>query len=258
MDSPLEKNPWYEKSKNYVAQPGKEYRWVWDYARFRFEFTFNNGRRIEEKALALLKFIIAVAAGSWAVFDFLASQNKRPTGSAQWFLGEAIVFLLIGAGCALKAYQPFQHIVPLTEEVALQAVDDRPNEQAALAGFSLVLAAATERESELNTERSGYIKVAVISALIAGLLFILALSWGVFQKKSPPSPVQGGQSVQVLQGAAEGPRVVLRWFSIASHCPPSRLGVCGSRVSEDQYIYPHLSKCKQISAKAAFLCCADR
>jgi len=121
------------------------------------------------------------------------------TGSEQWFFVAAIIFLVLSACFALQAYQPVQHIVPLTEEVALQAVDDRPDEQAALAGFSLTLAAATEGESELNTERSGYIRAGVVSALIAGLFFILALSWEVFQKTSLPSPVQGGQSVKVSQ-----------------------------------------------------------
>jgi hypothetical protein len=209
MDSRVTQNLWHKKANDYRAKPDKEYRWVWDYARFRFEFTFDNGRRIEEKALALLKFVVAVAAGSWAVFEFLASQGVRATGTEKWLFAGAIICLVVAAGCALKVYQPVQHIVPLTEEVALQAVDERPNAEAALAAFSLTLAAATEGESELNTERSRYLRFGVVSALIAALLFICALSLGVFQKKSPPSPGRAGQSAQVwrdldAQPALEG------------------------------------------------------
>ena len=47
MDS-VEKE-WYDKANSYQPQPGKNYGWVLDYAKFRLKFTFGNARYLEEK-----------------------------------------------------------------------------------------------------------------------------------------------------------------------------------------------------------------
>jgi hypothetical protein len=55
---------WYGAAGDFKPKTDRDYSWVWEYAKFRFEWAFNNGRYIGEKAISLLQHR---AAGVWYV-----------------------------------------------------------------------------------------------------------------------------------------------------------------------------------------------
>ncbi len=171
----------YKEASSYGPQPGKEYRWVLDYARFRLEFTFENGRYIEEKSLSLVKTVLAVAAGAWAVFSLMLSAGSIPTWPVKLLVILAIASVLGSGVCALRAFAPSDRLVPTAEDDALGVVDNSASHEAAMATFSLILKESTEYQSKLTSQKGVYVRWGVRLVYLGVALFSAALFWVVFR-----------------------------------------------------------------------------
>ena len=191
MDS-VEKE-WYDKANSYQPQPGKNYGWVLDYAKFRLKFTFGNARYLEEKSLGLLKFVFSVAFGGWAVFSFLLSRGMLIDWPAMMLIVFGGLCLLNSGWHFVKAFGPTARPVPLAEDVALRSVDSSESVDGGMENFSLTLAASTEYQSKLTSQKGKSVRRGIRWAYGGTLLFILSLFWQVFRRMFPILSLAVGQ-----------------------------------------------------------------
>jgi hypothetical protein len=173
---------WIDRANSFSAGQGKQYDWVWEYAKFRLEFTFSNGRHLEEKALNLTKFVLAVAAAASAGFSYVVREQGRADVVAVGLIFLAAIFLLLSAFSGWRAYDPERRLLPYDEARALDIANDSSTKEEALARFSLAMADSTEYESKLTVKKAQLVRKGSRYALAATLLFTLCLLWEVFRR----------------------------------------------------------------------------
>ena len=176
---------WYALANSYEAKEGRSYGWLLDYAKFRLQFTFGNGRYIEEKSLELFKLILAIAAVGWAAFSWLQSKGTLLAWPVETLVSLSVLSLLASGALLLKAFGPSDRPVPLAEDVALRAIEKYESGDRAIGNFSLTLTASTERQSEVTCEKGRQMRRALwlIYFAVAGLTFSLFLM--MFPKTIP-------------------------------------------------------------------------
>ena len=167
---------WYGAAEHFNPKPDTDYSWVWEYAQFRFQWACGNSRYIEEKAMTLFKFVLAIFGGYGAVISFLVSHKVHLT---IWscILGLPALLCLTGAGLTLfQIFDPSDHLAPIVEEAALTCIDDHASNQNCRANMSLAMAASTEFEMRASTEKATWLRRGLVLSCFSVVLFILALS----------------------------------------------------------------------------------
>jgi hypothetical protein len=170
---------WYGKADNYSPQPGKDYAWVLEYAKFRFEWACEKGRYIQEKAVTLFKLLLSLAAGVGAVFSFLISRGAT---FKLWGVGCAALGIasLVGAvAVLLLVFDPADHLYPIKEVAALEYIDRGALDQDARANLSLTLTASTEFERQATNRSARCLRVGIALAWSALFFFMFSLFLGV-------------------------------------------------------------------------------
>lgn len=173
--SPITK-VWFEKANEYAPQQGKEYAWVWEYAKFRFSSAAEARQSVEEKSLTTIKFVSIIGSGVWAVFVFLSARGMCVAESVKMsaLLGSFSLFL--AALLALLAFGPAEHRLPVNEEAALRFADRCADKEQSLGKFSLGLCASTEFENVLVSKKGALLKWS-LGFLTGGVfLFIVSLA----------------------------------------------------------------------------------
>jgi hypothetical protein len=176
---------WYALANSYEAKEGRGYAWLLDYAKFRLQFTFGNGRYIEEKSLELFKVILAIAAVGWAAFSWLLSKGIVLAWPVEILISLSVLSLLASGALLLKAFSPSDRPVPLAEDVALRAIEKYESGDRAIGNFSLTLTASTERQSEITCEKGKQMRRALWFIYFAVAGFTLSLFLQMFLKTFP-------------------------------------------------------------------------
>jgi hypothetical protein len=183
---------WNEKANAYEPQPGKDYGWVLDYAEFRLQFTFANARYLEDKSMGFLKFVLSIAVATWGIVTFLLNKGLQfdLVGAVLAVLGS--VFLAGSALLCLRSFGPSRRPVPLNEEVALRAIDHTESSEHSKAILSLGLAATTEYQSALTSQKGGMLSRGMYWGYAGILLIISSLFWLAFRQTFPTFGPLGG------------------------------------------------------------------
>ena len=184
---------WYALANSYEAKEGRSYAWLLDYAKFRLQFTFGNGRYIEEKSLELFKVILAIAAVGWAAFSWLLSKGIVPAWPVEILVGLSVLSLLVSGYFLLRAFGPSDRPVPLAEDVALRAIEKYESGDRAIGNFSLTLTASTERQSEITCEKGRQMRRALCLIYLAVAGLTLSLFLQTFLKMFPLSSLAVGR-----------------------------------------------------------------
>lgn len=172
---------WYRLINEFQPMEGREYGWVLDYARFRLEWAFEKTRYVEEKSQALVKLILAVTAGSWAVFSVLLPGGQPVFMGTTVFAVLALVCLLISTYYTLQASNPADHVYPAGEDKAIEYANFYAGKEAALARFALKLGDSSEQERILTIEKSMQMNRGVCFVVASVISFSLALFAQVFR-----------------------------------------------------------------------------
>ena len=114
---------WYGAADDFKPKIDRDYSWVWEYAKFRFEWACSNGRYIEDKAINLFKFLMAIAAGFGASVSFLVAQKAVLTPWSYRFGLSALLAWIISAISLFITFDPSDHLYPVEEEAALMCID---------------------------------------------------------------------------------------------------------------------------------------
>jgi hypothetical protein len=184
---------WYAMANSYEPKQGRSYGWVLDYAKFRLQFTIGNGRYIEEKSLELFKIVLGISAAGWAAFSWLLSKGMVLAWAVELLICLSVVSLLVSGVYLLDAFGPSDRPVPLAEDVALRAIEQCEPGDGAIGIFSLTLAASTEYQSQLTSEKGKRMRRALWLIYFAGAGFILSLFLQVFLQRFPPFGPAVGQ-----------------------------------------------------------------
>jgi hypothetical protein len=172
FQSPITKE-WYGKAQRFVPVEGINYGWVWDYAKFRFEWACGNGRYVEDKAMSLFKFLLTIVAFIGASISFLVAQHVTLT-SASYVCGLLTVgTLALAAVCLLKTFDPADHLYPVEEEAALLCSSNAKED--GRANMSLAMTASIEFERTSISGKAKWLKWGLGMACTSIILFILSL-----------------------------------------------------------------------------------
>lgn len=173
---------WYAMANSYKPKEGRSYGWVLDYAKFRLQFTFGNGRYIEEKSLELFKIVLAISAAGWAAFSWLMSKGVTLAWPVALLIGLSVISLVLASFYLLQAFGPSDRPVPLTEDVALRAIEQCEPGDGAIGIFCLTLTASTEYQSQLTCDKGRRMRRALWLIYFAGAGLTIALFLQVFLK----------------------------------------------------------------------------
>lgn len=166
---------WYGAADRFEPQPDRDYSWVWDYAKFRFEWACKNSRYLEEKAITLFKFDLAIAGGFGAVISFLISQ-RLGLAFPCFALGIlALLALTASAVALLMTFDPQDHLYPIEEEAALQCMAAHETNEDCRANLSLTMTASIEFERSASNKKAGWLRFGLGASCASIILFILAL-----------------------------------------------------------------------------------
>jgi hypothetical protein len=166
---------WYETINAFEPVEGADYSWVWEYAKYRFEWAFEKTRYVEEKGRSLLKLVLVMGSGSWAVFLVLLN-SSRPLGLWSWVFAISALVCLVVSGCfCVKAASPSDHYYPRGEDKAIQYVNFYKSEGVAKGRFALAIGDSSEQERFLTYEKGMLVKRGAIFAFVAVILFGLSL-----------------------------------------------------------------------------------
>ena len=119
--------------------------------------------------------------------------------------------MLISGFYALQAFGPTKRLVPLTEDAALDAIDDAETPDGAMGTFSLSLASATEKQSEITSRKARLLRIGLRFTYAAILLLSLSLFWVVILHSLPrPVAVPDGDQADSIgpDGQGQGPLAV--------------------------------------------------
>ena len=78
---------WFGKANQYERKAGKDYEWVWEYAKFRLAWATERVQHIEGKALEFLKLVLASVAAGWAVLAVLHVKLDEIPNLSVWLGG---------------------------------------------------------------------------------------------------------------------------------------------------------------------------
>lgn len=184
MESLTEK--WYGLANSYEPLKGRSYGWVLDYAKFRLQFTFGNGRYIEEKSLELFKVVLAISAAGLAGFSWLLSKGTALAWPVEILIGLSVLSLLVSSVYLLQAFGPSDRPVPLAEDVALRAIDKYESGDEAIGNFCLTLTASTEYQSQITCEKGRRLRRALWLIYFAVGGFTCSLFLQIFLKTFLP------------------------------------------------------------------------
>ena len=193
---PIRTNPitdkWYEMANSYTPDMSKSYGWVMEYAKFRLQFAFGNGRYIEEKSIGLFKTVLTICAGIWAVFSWILSRGIIPAWPVSCLVALSVILLLCSGMFALRAFGPSDRPVPLAEDVALRTVEKFESSEVAMGIFSLSLAASTQYQSQLTTDKGRMVRIALRFAYFAIMALVLSVFFQVYIQTFPTAGLAVG------------------------------------------------------------------
>jgi len=166
---------WYGAAEDFKPKVDRDYSWVWEYAKFRFDWACSNGRYIEDKAMNLFKFLLAIAAGFGAAISFLVSQKVVLTPWSYGFGILALLALLASGVGLLITFDPSDHLYPIEEEAALMCIDAHSPDEDCHANMSLAMTASTEFERQASNKKAKWLRWGLAASCASIVLFILAL-----------------------------------------------------------------------------------
>jgi len=166
---------WYGAADDFKPKTKRDYLWVWEYSKFRFEWACSNGRYIEDKAINLFKFLMAIAAGFGALISFLVSQKAVLT---PWSYGLgllALLALVISGISLLITFDPSNHLYPIKEQAALECIDAHGPDEDCHGNMALAMTASIEFERQAINNKAKWLRIALGAACASIGLFIFAL-----------------------------------------------------------------------------------
>jgi hypothetical protein len=166
---------WYKTIKRFEPIEGAQYSWIWDYAKYRLEWAFEKTRYVEEKSLSLLKLVLAISAGSWAVFTFLATKNLSMGVWSKNFAYLAICCLAASGVFCLMAAWPSEHVYPQSEDKAIECANLYKRDDAARASFALIIGDSSEQERLVTAKKAKLVNIGAGFVLVAVIAFTLSL-----------------------------------------------------------------------------------
>jgi len=165
---------------NIEIMSGRDYGWVWEYAKFRFGLSVSDTSKAQERASDLLKLTFYGFAAFWALFLYFFKERNLPLSVTFNFF---IIFGLSGfclvAGLCIYCLLPARKLLPYGEEVAIRFINQVPEHSPeAQTRFSLGLKMCSDFQEQAAARKSKFILAAFIFlAVSAGLLFAGFCSW---------------------------------------------------------------------------------
>jgi hypothetical protein len=182
---------WYAKMEEFKPLPNRSYTWVWEYAKFRLDWSLEKTRYIEEKGNGLLKLVLVIVGAMWVVFGGIVKSGEHVAPDTFALLSAGLFFLALGGYCALKASKPAEHIYPQSEDEAIDYASFYETETMALAKFSLQLGDSAEQERFLTSEKGHYVVRGLRWTLLGVAFFTLALLCEVGHRTGQFSSLRG-------------------------------------------------------------------
>ncbi len=143
---------WYAQIKKFEPVPERNYDWIWEYAKFRFDWSMEKTRYVEEKGTALLKLVFAITAALWVLFGGVLRSTDHISIFTLLLIAVGGFCLILSGGYALRASGPAEHVYPKSEEEAVGYANFYHEQTAALGNFCLQLADSTEQERFVTME----------------------------------------------------------------------------------------------------------
>jgi hypothetical protein len=125
--------------------------------------------------------VLAISAGSWAVFSLLLARNKPISSLAEFFVTSALVCLVISGYFCLQAARPSDHVYPRGEDKAIEYANFYKEEGAAKARFALIFGDSTEQERFVTFEKGRLVNWGTVFVVAAIVAFSLSLFVQLFQ-----------------------------------------------------------------------------
>ena len=167
---------------------GRDYGWVWEYAKFRFNQSVSDTNRVQEKANGLFKLVIYGFAAFWALFLYFFKEEGLPVAMAfNHYIKLGLVGLCLSAGVCIYCLLPVRKLLPYGEEVAIRFINENPQASPQAQGrFGLGLKLCSDFQEQAATRKlewllAGFILLAVsLGLLFSGFYFwsLLTQSYG--------------------------------------------------------------------------------
>jgi hypothetical protein len=159
---------------------GRDYRWVWDYAQFRFSQTSSDVYKAEEKAGSLLKFVIYGFGAFWALFVyFIAEHHITPAAAFNGHIVLGLLCLCVSAALGIYCLVPTRKLLLYGEEVAIRFINACEGTSPEAQGrFGLGLKLCSDFQEQAATRKSLCVLFGFIFLVASfGLLFSGFYSW---------------------------------------------------------------------------------
>jgi hypothetical protein len=171
------------KAKEINAIPildNRDYDWVWEYAKFRFNQTISDVDKVEKKAGDLLKFVIYGFGAFWALFVYFVKGSCLPLAQAfnlKIVLG--LASLCLSAASSVYCLLPVRKLLLYGEEVAIRFINENPESSPQAQGrFGLGLKLCSDFQEQAATGKSWCVLAGFIFLVVSfGLLFSGFYSW---------------------------------------------------------------------------------
>src|ERR1039457_4134705 len=159
---------------------GRDYAWVWEYAKFRFNQSLSDLNRVQDKATTLIKYVIGSFGLFWALFVYFTKNSPLPLQSPAnlpVFLGltSLVIAIALGGYCLL----PVRTILPYGEEVAIRFINENPERShAPQARFGLGLKLCSDFQEQYATRKSWCVLIGFLFLAVSLVsLFLGFYSW---------------------------------------------------------------------------------
>jgi hypothetical protein len=158
----------------------RDYGWVWEYSKFRFNQTMSDVNRAEEKAGSLLKFVIYGFGAFWALFAyFVTGHHLTTTAVFNCRIVLGLVGLCVSAALGIYCLLPVKKLLLYGEEVAIRFINEQPEGSLRpLCKFGLCLKLCSDFQEQAATRKSRCVLAGFIFLAVSlGLLFSGFYSW---------------------------------------------------------------------------------
>jgi hypothetical protein len=156
----------------------RDYGWVWEYAKLRFDHSVSDMDRADKKANSLIKLAVSGLGAFWALLVYFIKESSLLPASAFNLcivLGLACLFLS-GISC-ICCLLPVRRLLPCGEELAIQFINENPEASRRPQGrFGLGLKACSDFQERAATKKSWWVLTGFILLVVSFAL----LSFGVY------------------------------------------------------------------------------
>jgi len=194
---------------DFKAEPGMQYAWIYDHARFRYRDALASIDRSEQKGLGVLKASSAVAVGVWAVLSFVfAQRHSLPGGYSRWFVVSAFGALFIAAITATFSVIPLTRVTVPPEISAVRLTNVSSGQDETIGRFALLMSGAADAALYRATQKARCVLFStwvLIAATALLLISLMSSARGLLQQGSGGSSATRSTAAGRHAVAAQAP-----------------------------------------------------